>query len=119
MRGVHNMLTDPGVLTGLPPDDEAVRLASAAAAAGASLRQLLEFSHAAGAARDGYAATATQDPRTGRIVSAGGGCGGDGSGGGGDGGGDESLYADMGSWMRPEDLEAWLADRKVRSQKIR
>lgn len=89
-------------VTGLPPDDEAVQLASAAAAAGASLRQLVEFSHAAGAARAGYAASAVQDPRTGRITA--------GSG----AGGEESLYGDMARWLRPEDMEAWLAARKVR-----
>lgn len=80
-----------------------MQLASAAAAAGASLRQLVEFSHAAGAARSGYAASAVQDPRTGRITA-----------GGGAGGGDESLYGDMARWLRPEDMEAWLAARKVR-----
>ena len=79
-----------------------MQLASAAAAAGASLRQLVEFSHAAGAARSGYAASAVQDPRTGRITAGGG------------GGGDESLYGDMARWLRPEDMEAWLAARKVR-----
>ncbi|KAK9825000.1 hypothetical protein WJX81_007582 [Elliptochloris bilobata] len=92
-------------LAGLPPDDEAVQLASAAAAAGASLRQLVEFSHAAGAAHDGYAASAVQDPRTGRITA------------GDAGGGDESLYGDMARWMRPEDLEAWLAERKSRAER--
>ena len=85
-----------------------MQLASAAAAAGASLRQLVEFSHAAGAARAGYAASAVQDPRTGRIT-AGGGAG---------GGGDDSLYSDMARWLRPEDMEAWLAARKVRPSLI-
>ena len=86
-----------------------MQLASAAAAAGASLRQLVEFSHAASAARSGYAASAVQNPRTGRITADGGG----------GGGGEESLYGDMARWMRPEDMEAWLAARKARTLDLR
>ena len=91
------------MLAGLPRDDEAVQLAGAAAAAGASLRQLVDFSHAASAKQD-YSTTAVHDPRRGRMTV------GDADG----GGAEESLYADLASWLRPEELESWLADRKAR-----
>ena len=80
-----------------------MQLAGAAAAAGASLRQLVEFSHAASAKQD-YSTTAVHDPRRGRMTV------GDADG----GGAEESLYADLASWLRPEELESWLADRKAR-----
>ncbi len=80
-----------------------MQLAGAAAAAGASLRQLVDFSHAASAKQD-YSSTAVHDPRRGRMTA------GDADG----GGAKESLYADLASWLRPEELESWLADRKAR-----
>jgi hypothetical protein len=89
------------VLSALPEDDEAVQLARLAASAGRPLHEVADFARGGGGGGE-YAATASRDPRTGRITAAahGGEAGPEGAA--------ASLYGDMGSWCDPAQLEGAL-----------
>lgn len=86
-------------LAGLPPDDDAVKLARAAALVGKSLEEVVQWNHNAG----NYTATAMHSASRGRVVSA--------------DAPKESLYQDMGSWIDPASVEEQLQRAKERGKR--
>ncbi|KAL6784096.1 hypothetical protein ACKKBG_A04770 [Auxenochlorella protothecoides x Auxenochlorella symbiontica] len=76
-------------LAGLPPDDDAVRVARLAAGVGKSIQEVVAWNHGSGE----YTTTALHSRGRGRVSAP----------------GQESLYGELGSWGDPESMPAQLA----------